>query len=321
MRQKKMVAILMAVIMALSLAACGDTLVNEISADESSSVELPQSMTDTMMEETVPADYEALGIKEYAYPSQFIMGDNLKTAITQLALSYENFGKDSVESEIWKEIFVSRFIQNSRLSFDYLETVSDQNGGQINADELNYIQYSLTGIELDFSTYEDGSVNRYDAASFYNYGWVSGYDYEDTDNGVIVTASLEVGFDGTDSMQKYELTVNLIRNPYSCFDGYSVVSVSSRNVTPDIEQDDLVHVFYGTDMMVENDGVFAFEFMHSEDTLPYGHFVYVDMTKLPELADFVRQNAGSDFKVMFMLGGEEADTIEHVVPIDVILGE
>lgn len=217
MRQKKMVAILMVVIMALSLTACGDTLVNEISADESSSVELPQFKTDTMMEETEPVGYEALGIKEYTYPSQFIMGDNLKTAITQLALSYKNFGKDSV--------------------------------------------------------------------------------------------------------QKYELTVNLIKNPYSCFDGYSVVSVSSRNVTPNIEQDDFVHVFYGTDMMVENDGVFAFEFMHSEDTLPYGHFVYVDMTKLPELADFVRQNAGSDFKVMFMLGGEETDTIERVVPVDVILGE
>lgn len=64
MRQKMMVAILMVVIMALSLTACGDTLVNEISADESSSVEFPQFKTDTMMEETEPVDYEALGIKE-----------------------------------------------------------------------------------------------------------------------------------------------------------------------------------------------------------------------------------------------------------------
>lgn len=279
----------------------------------------PEGRTADDTEEII--DYEALGIQEYEYPSQFIMGDNLKTAITQLALSYEDFGKDSVDSGNWKEIFISRFIQNSRMSFDYLEAVSDQNNGMINADELNYIQYSLTGIELDFSSYEGGFVNRYDAASSYNYGRVSGYDSVDTDNGVIVTADFEVGFDGTASTQEYELTINLVKNPYSCFDGYSVVSVSSRNVTPNIEQDDCVHVFYGTDMMEENDGVFPFEFMYSEDGLPYGHFVYVDMTELPELADFVRQNAGSDFKVMFMLSGKEADTVEHVVPIDVILDE
>ena len=321
---KKTMTLCMIFFCAAVLSACTGN------ADNTNTVNSAGTAVEPASEENLEAHYDdaektvdnkASWIQEYEYPSKFSMGDNLKTAVIQLALCYDNFDKDSVCSEEWKEVFISRFIQNTRSSFDYLDMVSGKNDGQIGVDELNYIQYSLTGIELDFSTYEDGFVNRYDAASFYDYGWVSGYDYEDTDNGVIVTASLEVGFDGTDSMQKYELTVNLIRNPYSCFDGYSVVSVSSRNVTPNIEQDDFVHVFYGTDMMVENDGVFAFEFMHSEDTLPYGHFVYVDMTKLPELADFVRQNAGSDFKVMFMLGGEEADTIERVVPIDVILGE
>ena len=74
-------------------------------------------------------------------------------------------------------------------------------------------------------------------------------------------------------------------------------------------------------MMMEDNGVFPFEFLSSEDNLPYGHFVYVDMTESAELAELVRQNAGSDFKVMFMLNGEEIDAIEKVVPVDILLDE
>lgn len=41
-------------------------------------------------------------------------------------------------------------------------------------------------------------------------------------------------------------------------------------------------------MMEEDQGVFPFEFSYWEDDLLYGHFVYVDMTQAPELAEFVR---------------------------------
>lgn len=173
-------------------------------------------------------DYEILGIKKYEYPLEFSMGDNLKTGITQLALSYDNFDKDSVDSGDWKEIFIARFIQNSRVSFDYLEMISDKNNGFIQVDELNYIQFSLTNIEIDFSSYVDGSVNIMDSSSPLNYGWISEYEYKETDNGVIVTADFEVGTDGTDVMQERCITVELVKNPYSCFDGYSIVAISSK---------------------------------------------------------------------------------------------
>lgn len=266
-------------------------------------------------------NYETLGIKEYEYPSEFYMGDNLRTAITQLALSYDNFNKDSVDSRHWKEIFVAKFIQNSRSSFDYLDIISEKNNGQISADELNYIQYSLTGIELDISSYAGGFVNRYDDASALNYGLISGYDYEYTDNGVIVTADFEIGYDGTASTQEREITVDLVQNPYSCFDGYSVVSVSSKVIPSRVGQEGGTYVFYGTDMMEENNGVFAFEFLYAEEDLNYGHFVYVDMTESSEAADYVRQNAGSDFKVTFILNGEEGAWIENVVPVGIVLAD
>lgn len=180
-------------------------------------------------------DYEALGIQEYEYPSEFVMGDNLKTAITQLAISYGDFDKTSVASEYWKEIFVAKFIQNTRLTFDYLDRIGGKRDGWISADELNYIHASLTGIELDFSSYGGGAVNRYDAASAYNFGSISGYVYEDTEDGVMVTAGLEIGFDGTDTTQERELMVELVKNPYSCFDGYSIVSIVSKAIGTDLE--------------------------------------------------------------------------------------
>ena len=63
-------------------------------------------------------DYETLGIKEYEYPSEFYMGDNLKTAITQLALSYENFNKDSIRyGFLINSTVISRFCMESIPSY------------------------------------------------------------------------------------------------------------------------------------------------------------------------------------------------------------
>lgn len=322
---KKTMTLCMIFFCAAVLSACTGN------ADNTNTVNSAGTAVEPASEENLEAHYddaektvdkEAPWIQEYEYPSEFSMGDNLKTAVIQLALCYDNFDKDSVCSEEWKEIFVSRFIQNTRSSFDYLDMVSGKNNGQISVDELNYIQYSLTGFELDFSSFAGDGLDRYDAASPLNYGSITGYDYEDTDQGVIVTADFEVGYDGTASAQEREITVELVKNPHSCFDGYSVVSISSKVImTSCAMQEGSTYVFYGTDMMEEDQGVFPFEFSCSEDDLLYGHFVYVDMTQAPELAEFVKENAGGDFKITFIWNGEEMERIERVMPIDITLDD
>ena len=140
--------------------------------------------------------------------------------------------------------------------------------------------------------------------------------------GAIVIADFEVGYDGTASAQEREITVELVKNPHSCFDGYSVVSISSKVImTSCAMQEGSTYVFYGTDMMAEDQGVFPFEFSCSEDDLLYGHFVYVDMTQAPELAEFVKENAGGDFKITFIWNGEEMERIERVMPVDITLDD
>lgn len=225
-------------------------------------------------------DYETLGIQKYEYPSEFSLGDNLKTAITQLALSYENFNKGSVSSGDWKEIFIARFIQNSRLSFDYLDMISEENNGQISAAQLNYIQYSLTNTEVDFSLEAGETVNRNDAASPLNYGWISEYSYEETNDGAIVTAYLETGYDGTDSMKKRKITVELIKNPYSCFDGYSVIAVSSETEDNDAQMpkyDELENLIgeydyqsdYGAGKLIINKTAYGYDISDYESESSY----------------------------------------------------
>lgn len=241
---KKIPVMLVAGAMVFMLSSCGQAksagevrtdTVNNIpqnnkEADETDSdgkEDIAYDVLDYLAADESIVDYEALGIKEYEYPSEFSMGDNLKTAIVQLALRYESFDRDTPKTGGWKEVFIAAFIQNSRASFDYLDLISDQSNGQISIDELNYIQYSLTNTELDFSSVVNGSIDRYEAASSFSYGSICGYDYKDTDSGVLITADLEVGYDGAEDVQKYEITAELVRNPYSCFDGYSVAAFSS----------------------------------------------------------------------------------------------
>lgn len=74
-------------------------------------------------------------------------------------------------------------------------------------------------------------------------------------------------------------------------------------------------------MECEDNGVFPFEFINSNDDFYYDHFIYVDLSKLPKLADLVRKNSGSEFKVTYYLSGDEKDLIEKVVPTDIKLAD
>lgn len=45
------------------------------------------------------------------------------------------------------------------------------------------------------------------------------------------------------------------------------------------------------------------------------------MTQAPELAEFVKENAGGDFKITFIWNGEEMERIERVMPVDITLDD
>ena len=254
---------------------------------------------------------------EYTYPSEFELTSDLAGALTQLALSYDDFGADVVSDSAWDEVFINQFLMNTRYSFDYLDEITDENNGQINREQAEYIQYSLTGIKKELQMGDEEVLDTKKASSGYTSGCITDYKYEVNGDEVTVNADLEVQSDGTENKAQYVLTAILTRNPVSCFDGYSITSLSDEKVTNAIVNDGEEHTFTGNDTGYEENGVFALEDVTSEDGLNYDHFVYIDLSADDELADYFRKNSGSEFKVTYVLENMESDVISEVVPVSV----
>jgi len=165
----------------------------------------------------------------------FTLGDDLRTAITELAGSDEHLDKKSVtvDEKHWKEQFISDFIQNSRLSFSYLDKISKENDGMVSVKELNYMQSSLTGVELDFSDVVDKTVDIKQASDNLSSGTLSGYKYEPVENGAVITGILDTGIKNEDEgpwSGRRKVKVYLVKNPESCFDAFTISSLSSINI-------------------------------------------------------------------------------------------
>ena len=105
-------------------------------------------------------------------PIDFELSTDLKGALCQLACSYDNFNQTTVNSAEWKEVFLSDFIQNSRFSYAYLNTLMENESGIISPENLKYIETSLTGIPINF----DSAVNAYEAASKVSHGEITNYE-------------------------------------------------------------------------------------------------------------------------------------------------
>ena len=126
---------------------------------------LAAACTDSNKSDDSIFDYEKLDVDEYVYPSDFELGDDLRGAITELACCYHDFDETVIDGEDWKNIFLARFIQNSRYSFQYMDEQETKNNGFISQEQVEYIQYSLTGKKLDFSDYMDEKIDVQDTTS------------------------------------------------------------------------------------------------------------------------------------------------------------
>lgn len=270
-------------------------------------------MNDTMF------DYESLGVNQYVYNSEFELGEDLKNAIAELACCYDEFDENVVNDETWKNIFLTRFIQNSRYSFDYLDKQAEKGNGFITREQVEYIQYSLTNEKIDFSDCVEKEVDTQDATSGMNFGNIINYEYESHDEKIVLSADMQLQSDGTNNVKEKKVTVYLIKNPYSCFDGYSIKQLVSEDVTENIKGDGEEHTFYASDTGAEEENVFALEFLYAEDNLQYGHFVYVDLSENKKLAEYIRNNSGSDFKVTYILNDTQDDVIEGVTPTEIVV--
>lgn len=263
-----------------------------------------------------------VGCGNDAKEETFVLGENLNGAITELALRYDEFDESSTKEEFYPETFIAAFCQNSRFTFDYLRDIMENSDGVLSKEQVEYIQYSLTGEKIDLTGYvgEEG-VDIYQSTSGLGLGQIVSYESEGNGKEVNLVISFEFrnihDIESEKPTKVYELSVVLKKNEDSCFDGYSIKSMSKKDVTPVVQGDGEEHVFYGLDMGIEENGVFILECFGGTGEVAYGTHVEVDLSENPALAEVIRENPGEEFEVTYIWENTQAEPVTSVIPIDI----
>ncbi|WP_026652779.1 hypothetical protein [Butyrivibrio proteoclasticus] len=259
-------------------------------------------------------DFEELGIEKYEYPDEFVMGDNLKAAIEELALMKDEFHAETeVYKDYWEESFIHSYLKNSWFTFDYLAEDED---GLLTKEQVEYVNYSLTGMEYSFDSLKDNdTVDTSEASSGFGWGELTDYTYEGKQDFITVTANFT--YQSAEMELNYVLTVELVKNVYSCFDGYSIISLTKAENFA--EADGQEHQFYAYFVpdYVTDDGYYAFEYSGTAEDLAYSHFVYVSLTD--EQLALVESDEGAKYLITFVFSEGMSEPIEKVEAFSVEL--
>lgn len=176
-----------------------------------------------------PSESNNSSTNDTAQNTDFKLSDDLAGAIALIAQSYNEFDSTSVEGEAWQEFFTSHFLMNSHYGFEYLNDLTEKNSNIIDEEQAEYMSYSLTGVESDFTFAEPLDYNN--AASFFNDAYLESYTSDMLDDGVLVHAvitTISTTIENDEpvvSNTSYNVDVKLVNNSSSCFDGYSISSL------------------------------------------------------------------------------------------------
>lgn len=290
------------------LTGCGNTTELEDTTEPVPEPEVPNTSEEETITYDIPlmnelgidAYCEKLGIKEYEYPSEFELTEDLKNTI-ETAFLYEGefISDDLINDTEWKSTFVDRFLQNSWYSNDYLaNNISDD--CLMDKDQIEYVQYSTTGKYISFDEYATNKLDISHASSGFNTATIIDYEADDQDDTVTIIANIGVcegikdDYDST-----YDATIVLTKNQYSCLDGYSIDSLSYEETTSYQEPDGKEHKIYGDFIDYnEEQKYLEFEYSYADDEINsernFSHFFTVDISEHPELYDYVQEYENSD---------------------------
>lgn len=251
-------------------------------------------------QETSVFDYAELGIDEYEYDNEFKLNDNLESAIDVMA-SYSSFNNNSVDSEKWEDWFIDNFIVSMFDGYDYKKRILHEQNGIMTKTQAEYIQYSLTGkyneIDLIDEDAVDCTENEYSPLVAYN---IDDYTYEYDDDKLVLHANCNELKKGSNHERKYLLTVVLVKNPYSCFDGYSIESIDKEDVTETVYGDGEIHTvevyFSGIDY---SEDIASLDYCNADDDIEYSMFITVHVDD--EQMQYLLENENSKFMIDYEL--------------------
>lgn len=220
MKKRILAAITMAALSMSVFGCASNTQLSEAvteASSESSSTTEPEA----------PFDYLAMDIYEYKYPEEFVLEDDLNAGIwtyvymRYLALSIGDYDLDDYSSRNYKEDFKLMFIDNDCLGNDYIDNISIRGDGLLTQTQAEYIQYSLTGHYVSFDDVFNGSDYPLDSQSqIIRVRETQIVNMKEEGDKIIADVHLITG-----SENGIDATVELKKNPYSCFNGYSITDI------------------------------------------------------------------------------------------------
>ena len=176
-------------------------------------------------------DFEKLGVKPHTYDTTetFELSENMQQAIANMYSVCGNWSSQFAnQDEYWKDSFISNFILNSWYEPEYIHGKST-----VTKDEIEYVQYSLTGARLYFPMGDDEVIDRSKASSPINETHMESYSVSKRDDGYLIYADIltKVKYINTDGdidvRDDYDYVAIILKeNPCSCFDGYSIDSIT-----------------------------------------------------------------------------------------------
>lgn len=270
-------------------------------------------------ERTYLIKFANLQIKPVNHDELFDMDDDLQHLFENIVVLQDAYDNVDTLTKKEQERFIKGYLQNSVFSFDYLEKNCNVELN-LTRQQIEYIQWSMTGNYVKFDSIGTGTVNIGETSSGWSTGELKNYSYELKDetvniNGIVTTKT--VGYLGE---QVYEFDASLEENPYSCFDGYSIKSISIKDVTPVIKPDYKVHEVVGS-LIEENitDGKVLIEVHDSKDNLSYDHCITLNLLSNEELQKLVLENKDKELVIRYVLDKEQGACITEITPIDIEL--
>ena len=177
-------------------------------------------------------DYEALGIEKATYPANYELSSEMQDTAILLATSVQGNISDKVYEDWWQEYFISHYLQNSHYSYWYLSYLGEMNDNKLSKEQVEYLNFALTGEIIYFDMAEDEYIDISDCSSFEGNWELLSQTVDELEDGMLLHFKLkntafvpmEDGDVGTE-VTLYDYDVTLKKNPYSCFDGYSFTTV------------------------------------------------------------------------------------------------
>ena len=266
--------------------------------------------------------FAELDISEYDYPKSFELTSNIKQLLENVLRS-SSTKEAMTDDRIWKEYLKKNYLQNSYFLFDYREELLKTSGVASRA-QVEYVQWSMTGKYLSFDDNEEPLDIQHSSSGMKD-AKIIDYNYEERDGRLEISGNAEITKIGGSTKENHYYTAVLERNPFSCFDGYSLVSFSDEEITLEVIKDGEEHVVYGSpvsDELIEDksrEGVIFIE-PYAEDDLKYGFVLAVDLKDDMNMYNYMKANNHITYRISYHLDDSvviSKDVIQEIIPVEI----